>query len=137
MCTHTWEEPETYQIQTQAKQDDWSKEIWKKCKIQTTTNAQLSLSESTHMSIHMYYMYVYVYLSIYLYIYISPFILDTLPVHYFLSLWEFFSVKLKSQAPLLTTGVVPKIQRSYHQNPTLISGQESKPCFKLLHTKPT
>ena len=139
MCIHTWEELETYQIQTQnqAKQDDWSKEIWKKCTIeviQTTTNAQLSLSESTHMSIHMYYMCV----CVYIYIYIPPPpLLDTSPVHYFLSLREFFSVKLKSQAPLLTTGVVPKIQRSQHQNPTSVSGQELKPCFKLPHTEPT
>ena len=92
-----------------------------------------SLSESTHMSIHMYYMCVY----IYIYIFPPRFLLDTLPVHYFLSLSEYFSVKLQSQAPLLTTGVVPKIQRSHHQNPTLISGQESKPCFKLLHTEST
>ena len=69
-----------------------------------------SLSESTHMSIHMYYMCAH----IYIYIYIPPcFLLDTLPVHYFLSLSEYFSVKLQSQAPLLTTGVVPKIQRSH------------------------
>ena len=94
----------------------------------------LSLSLPICLSTCTICMYMCIYLSIYLSIYISHFILDTLPVHYFLSLWEFFSVKLKSQAPLLTTGVVPKIQRSYHQNPTLISGQESKPCLKLLHT---
>ena len=97
----------------------------------------LSLWVYPYVYPHVLYVCICVYIYLSLYIYISPFILDTLPVHYFLSLWEFFSVKLKSQAPLLTTGVVPKIQRSYHQNPTLISGQELKPCFKLLHTKPT
>ena len=38
--THTWEDPEKYQIQTQkqGKQDDWSKEIWKKWLIKVTAN---------------------------------------------------------------------------------------------------
>ena len=59
MHTHTGEDPERNQKQTQnqAKQDDWSKETCKKCPkkvIQTATRVRVSLSEPTHVSIHTY-----------------------------------------------------------------------------------
>lgn len=59
MRTHTWEEPETYQIQThkQAKQGAWPEETQEKCPIKAiqTTSTRPSLSPWMQcVYIHMY-----------------------------------------------------------------------------------
>ena len=74
----------------QANQNDWPKETRKKCPmrvIQTATRAGLSdsLSESACVSTHMYCTLLL--------------LINTLLLHYFPSLWEFFSAKPKGQGP--------------------------------------
>ena len=90
MCTHTQEDSEIYQMwtQSQANQNDWPKETWKKWPIKVIQNATRvwlsnSLSEPTHV-------------SIYTYCTCSFLLINTL-FHYFHLLWEFFSAKPKSQ----------------------------------------
>ena len=92
MCEQTWEEPEIYQTQTvdQANHNDWTKETGKNCSIEvihTTTRVWLSNSGTHPLSL--------------------PMCLSTCTVlfppnkhllHYFPSLWKFFSSKPEARA---------------------------------------
>ena len=130
-CAHKWENPEINQIQTQkqAKQNDWSKETWKKCPIkvvQTTTRVRLSdslsLSESVHVSIHMNY---------------TLFLLINTCFNTF-HLWgSSFLQSWRTTALSLTTSLAARIWCFHHCGLTSVSGQEPKPCFKSLQAEAT
>ena len=135
MCEQTWEKPEIYQIWTvnQANQNDWTKETRKNCSIEvihTTTRVWLSDSGTRPLSLPMC-----------LSTCIVLFPPDKHLLHYFPSLWKFFTTFhlcgnsfLQSQRPgplSLTTGLVARTWCSCRQDPAPISGWESRP-----HSKP-
>ena len=78
-----------YRLWTKQIKNDWPKETQKKCPIKVIQTVTRWLRDS-----------LWVYMYVYPHVLYSFFPLNKLYLfHYFLSLWEFFSAKLKGQGP--------------------------------------
>ena len=116
MLTHTGEDPEINQIQTQnqAKQDDWPKKTLKKCPIkviQTTTRARLSL-----------WAHPVCRFTGALFPLINTLLVSLLSI----SLWKFISTQLATSCH----GLATRIQCSHSHSLTLNSGWGTEILFQ-------
>ena len=123
---HTWEDPEINHIcaQSQAKQNDWSKETQKKCPIKgcklKKKKKDANYHEGTILQVH-----PYVYPHILFFFLINILLVSPLPI--FVE-DHFYEAKGPRALSLATVpgGLVAKIQCSHHPSLTSVFGQGTK-----------
>ena len=126
---HTWEDPEIYQIRilNQANQNDWPKKTRKKCPHINDLNCHkgvtFSLGLPVCLSTH----------TVLFFLLINTSLVSLLSVFVGVLLLQ----SRRARALSLTTGLVARIWSSHCCDLTSISGQEQKPCFKLLQAEAT